>query len=165
MGRRGRTQLTLHAVLILQLPRNAVALGHVFRGLQHVPIDLGLVLDQPALLQHAHIGLVLDAGNGFQAAGRVNLALTGDDSLRRERDGLQTGGAKAIHGDAGRRDRAPGAQRDLPRHVHARGAFHEGAADDDVFDFPGIEASPLHGMLQDMTGKGHRMRHVERSAP
>jgi hypothetical protein len=51
------------------------------------------------------------------------------------------------------------------RHIHAGGALHESTADDDVFDFLGIELRALHGMTQYVRGKGHGMRHVERPAP
>ena len=162
---RGGAQLAAHAVLILRLAPDVVALRDGLRRLQHAPVHLRLVLDDPLLLQHAMVRAVLDAGNRFQPAGGVDLAFTRHHPLRRERDRLQPRGAKPVDGQARRADRAAGAQRHLPRDVRAGRAFQERGADDDVFDLIRIDARPLDGMPQHVARIGHGVRHVERAAP
>ena len=99
------------------------------------PVDSRLVLLEPGFLGHEGVQvLVLHAGDGFDAAGDVHLALAGGDALRGERDGLQARRAVAIHRHAGGGDRTSGAQRDLPRDVEAGGALGIGAAHEHVFD-------------------------------
>ena len=105
------------------------------------------------------VGLVLDAGDRFQPAGRVDLAFARQDPLRRERDGLQPRGAEPVDGNARGVDRAAGAQPHLPRDVRAGRAFQERGADDDILDLARIDARPLDGMPQ------HVARDRSRGAP
>jgi len=49
-ARRCRALLAAHAVLVLTLARNAVALSDLFRCLQNAPVDPGLVGGEPQAL-------------------------------------------------------------------------------------------------------------------
>ncbi len=71
--RRGGALLALRAIAIHAFAVDLVAFGYLLGGLQHVPVDLGLVLDQPRVLEHVAIGLVLHARDAFDAAGDQHL--------------------------------------------------------------------------------------------
>ena len=86
-----RLQLAVHAVTVLDLAADLVALRHVLGGSQHGPVDFGLVLLQPGIREHVLVHLVLHAGDGLDAAGQENLRFAGQDALRRQRHGLQAG--------------------------------------------------------------------------
>jgi hypothetical protein len=86
--RRGRAQLTAHTVFVLGFLGNMIALGHRLGGLQHVPVQGRLVLDEPWVGAHVRIGLVLYAGNALDTASDDHVGLRGDDALRRECDRL-----------------------------------------------------------------------------
>ena len=109
--RRGGALLAARAVFVLLFARDVVALGDGFRGLQHAPVDLGLVLREPALGEHVVVHLVLHARDRFHAARHHHVALARGDALRGERDRLQARGAEAVHGHARHRHRAARAQR------------------------------------------------------
>src|SRR6185369_564840 len=64
-----RLLLAGRAVLVHALAADAVALGNGFGGLQHRPVDLGLVLLEPAVHEHVHVHLLLHAGDALHAAG------------------------------------------------------------------------------------------------
>jgi hypothetical protein len=131
------------AVFVHGVAGDAVALGHLFGGLQHAPVDLGLFLLQHRVEGHVHVHLLLHAGNALHPTGHVHLAFTGDDALRGQGDGLQARGAEAVDGHARDGDGAAGGQRDLARDVHAGGAFGVGAAHDHVFHLGGVDAGAL----------------------
>src|SRR5439155_483540 len=105
----GGPQLTAHAVLVLPLARDTVLLRHVLRRLQHRPIELRLVLDDPVFVQHVRVHLVLHARDGLDSARGVDLALAAQDALRGDRDRLQPRGAEAVDRHAGGRDGTAGA--------------------------------------------------------
>ena len=157
--------LTAGTISVHALTRDAVALGHLFGGLQHVPVDLGLVLGQPAVGQHVGVHFLLHAGDAFNTTGHVNVGLAGDDPLRGQRNGLQARRAKAVDRHARHRHRAAGAQRDLAGDVGAGGAFGRGATHDDVIDFAGLNAGTGHGMLNGMAAQRGAVRHVEGALP
>eukprot|EP01136_Pigoraptor_vietnamica_P026122 Opistho-1_new@80828 len=113
-GRAGAL-LALCAVLVHRVAANAVALGHLLGGLQHVPVDLGLFLGQVEVAQHVGVHFLLHAGDAFHAPSHIDLALAGDDALRGHRDGLQAGRAEAVDRHARGGDGQAGAQRDLAR--------------------------------------------------
>ena len=107
--------LAAHAVLVLRLARDVVALGHGLGGLQHGPVDLGLVLLQPRRSTQHVAGWSRSARRRCDSTPPATITGTSsdDDALRGHGDGLQAGGAEAVDGDAGGGHRAAGAQRDL----------------------------------------------------
>ena len=54
---------------ILPLAGDAVALRDILGGLQHRPVDLGLVLGEPALVNHVLVRFVLHAGDRLDPTG------------------------------------------------------------------------------------------------
>ena len=74
----------------------------------------------------------------LHAAGDDDAVAAGTDALIGDGDGFKTGGAEAVHGDAGNFDRQAGAQDGPAGDVPALLAFGLSAAEDDVFDFGSI---------------------------
>ena len=105
-------------------------------------------------MRHVHVYLLLHAGDAFHATGDQHVVFPGDDALRRQGDGLQARGAKAVDGQARGRDRQARLEGDQPRHVGAGGAFGQGAAHDDIFDQSRVDAGPLHGMAHGVAAQG-----------
>ena len=101
--------LALHAIRILTLAADVVALGDSFRRLQHRPIEFRLVLLQPDFHDHVVVGFLLHARDRLDAAGGIDVAFASDDALRCRGNGLQTGRAKTIDRHACGGDRASGA--------------------------------------------------------
>ncbi len=165
LQRGGGLLLAGSAVLVHAFARDVVALGHLLGGLQHVPVDLGLVLDQPGVGDHVAVHLLLHAGDALDATADEDVALAGDDALRRQRDGLQAAAAEAVDGHAAGGDRQPGTQGDLARDVGASGAFGVGAAHDHVVDFGRIDAGALDGGLDREAAQRGAMGHVEGALP
>jgi hypothetical protein len=95
------------AVLVHGVAADVVALGDLLGRLQHVPVDLGLVLHEPGVGQHVLVGFVLHARDALDAAGHVHLAFARDDALRGGGDGLQARGAEAVDRHARGGDRQP----------------------------------------------------------
>src|SRR5258708_866507 len=62
-------QWAAHAVLILRFLGNVISLGHLFGGLQHVPVQRRLVLNEPGIAAHVRVGFVLHAGDALDAPG------------------------------------------------------------------------------------------------
>ena len=108
---------------------------------------------------------MLDTGNAFNAASDEDVGLAGNDALRCQRDRLQAGGAKAVHGHAGNSDRAAGTQGDLACNVVARCAFGVGTAHDHVIDFTSLNAGAGNSVLHGMAAQRSAMRHVESALP
>src|SRR5580698_1901511 len=90
----------------------------------------------------------LSVSHGFGATGDSNFCATGNDPFGGESNGLQARGTEAVDGHRGDGDRQAGAKRCDAGHVHALLGFGSGTADDDVFDFGGIEAfGAANGLL------------------
>ena len=153
------------AVLVHLLARDAVTFGDLFGGLQHVPVNLWLVLDQPGIGQHVGVHFLLHTGDAFNAARHVDIGLTGNHTLRSQRNGLQTRRAKTVDGDTRDGDGATGTQGSLARDVGAGGAFRRGATHDHIINFPGFDAGALDRVLDRVAGKGRTMGHVEGALP
>jgi len=81
--------LACRTVFVHGLPTDAVALGHLLGRLQHAPINGGLLAQKFRVLNHVLIDLLLHARDALDATGHIHMALTGNDALRRQRDGLQ----------------------------------------------------------------------------
>ena len=157
--------LTGGAVFVHLNARDAIALGHLLGRLQHVPVDLRLVRGEPGIFQHVRVHLLLHAGDAFHAAGDKHVGLAGDDALRGQRNGLQTGGTKAVQGHARHRHRATGHERDLARDVGARGALGAGATHDHVLDLGGVNAGARNRVLHGVATERGSMRQVECALP
>ena len=153
------------AIRVHHVAADLVTLGHLFGGLQHVPVNFGLHLGQGQVLQHVGVGFLLHAGDAFHATSHINSAFTRDDALRRQCNGLQTRRAKSVHGHARDRDGHAGLEGDLAGDVGTRGPFRRGAAHDHIFDFGGINASAGHGVLHRVAAQGGPVGHVECALP
>ena len=163
--RGGGGELAAHAVFVLAFFRNVVAAGHLFGGLQHVPVQLRLVRHQPRVAEHGLVHHALHAGNAFHAASDEHIAFAGDHALRGGRDGLQAAGAEAIDGHSRHADRAAGAQCDLACDVHAGRAFWIGAAHQHVLDFGRVDAGARDGVLHAVRAERGAVGHVESALP
>ena len=152
-------------VLIHCITADVVAFGHVFGCLQHVPVNFGLVLDQPRIGQHMHIHLLLYAGNGLHTPRYINVALIGNDALRCQCNGLQTRRAKAINRHARHSDGATSAQCCLACNVGPGCPLGVCASHDDVIHLGCLDASALDGMLHRVTAQRGAMGHVEGTFP
>ena len=65
------------AVLVLHVARDLVALGDLLGRLQHRPVDFGLVLDEPRILEMQLVSVVLHERDRFDSAGDENVVLAG----------------------------------------------------------------------------------------
>ncbi len=157
--------LAFGAVAVHALARDPVALGHLLGGLQHRPVDLGLVLHEPAVGQHVLVGLVLHARDALDATGHVDVGLAGDDALRGHRDGLQAARAEPVHGGAADRDRQAGAQRDLARDVGAGRALGVGAPHQHVLHIGAVDAGTLDRGTDGVAAERGAVGHVEGALP
>ena len=156
----GNGKAAVHALAV-----DLVALGHLLGGLQHVPVDLGLVLHQPGIGHHVGVHFLLHARDAFNTTGHVDVALARNDALRGQRDGLQAGRAEAVDCHARGGNGQAGAQSGLAGDVGAGGAFGVGAAHDDVVDFGALNAGALDGMFDRVATQCGAMGHVERALP
>ena len=77
-------------VFVHHLTADVVALGHVFSGLQHVPINFRLGFEQVEVLEHVHVHFLLHTRNAFHTTGHIHITLTCNDALRCHGNGLQT---------------------------------------------------------------------------
>ena len=164
-GRCRGTQLALNAIVILGLTPDVVALGDHFGGLQHRPVDLGLVDLEPAVDHVLGVHVVLDHRDRLDAAGDIHIAFTCHDPLRTERNRLKSRRAEAIDGHARHAHRHAGTQGDLAGDIRAGRAFRIGAAHDHILDFGGVDLGALKCGRHDMAAHGRAMGHVERAAP
>ena len=71
--------------------------------------------------------------------------------LRADRDRLQARSAVAVDRRSGNAHRQSGAQRGRAPEIVAARAFGQAAADDDVFDFSGIDARAFDRMMDDVS--------------
>ena len=163
--RRSGSLLAARTVLVHRVAADVVALGHLLGGLQHAPVDLGLVLDEPGVVEHVLVQLLLHAGDRLDAARHHHRHGIDDHALRGDGDGLQPRGAEAVHRGAGGGHGEPSAQRDLPGHVSAGGPLGQRATHDHVLDFGRIDLRPLHCGADDVGADGGAVGHVERAAP
>jgi hypothetical protein len=142
-----RALLRLEGVLVLRLAADTVTVGDHFRGFEHTHVDLRDLLHQPGVGGAEQIHLVV-----LHQRDRLDAATYGDqhpvlrDLLGCRRDGHQAGGALAVDRHAGHRDRQAGAQQALAGDVAARGTLLQGAADDDVVHFRGIDRRALYSL-------------------
>src|SRR5262249_18554633 len=157
--RSGRALLRAHAVFVLALLRDRIALRDVLGGLQHRPVDFRLVLDEPAFGHHVAVHLVLHAPDRLHAAPHEPLPLAGYHALRGERDRLQPRRAEAVDRHARYADRQPGAQRDLARDIAAGRAFRIRATHDHVFDARRVEPRALDDGLRYVAAECRAVRH------
>ena len=111
-----------------------------------------------------HALAVLHQADAFETACGNDRPFAGHDALRRKRDRLQARAAKAVHRHARHSDRQAGADGRLPRDVLTRRALGQCAAEDDVLDFPRIDARALDCIPDDMAAKISAVRHVEGAA-
>ncbi len=153
------------AVFVHRVAADVVALGDLFGGLQHAPVDLGLGLGEFEVAQHVRVHFLLHAGDALDAAGDEDLGLARDDALRGHGDGLQARGAETVDRHARGGDGQAGAQRDLARDVGARRALGVGAAHDDVIDFRAVDARALDGVLHGVAAERGAVGHVEGALP
>src|ERR1700688_724019 len=124
--------------LVALLASDSETSGHALSGQAHREIGVGIVIDQPRVGRNfaaAHG----DHGHGFGAACEHDFGGSGHDALGGHGDGLQSGGAEAIDGDGGDFDGESGAEGGDAGNVHSLLGFGHGAAEDDVFDFFGVE--------------------------
>ena len=89
--RRNGSLLAAGTVLVHALTRNGVALGHQLSRLQHAPVNLWLVLRQPAVLNHVFVHFLLHARDALDPTRHKNISFTRDDPLRGQGDRLQAG--------------------------------------------------------------------------
>ena len=166
-GSLGRAGLLLAggAVGVHGVAADAVALGHDLGRLQHVEVNVGAVLIQPAVLEHVLVHFLLHAGDAFQAASHIDTALTCNDALRGQRNALQAGGTVTVHGHAGHVVRQAGADHDLACDVGAGGALGQGAAHDHVFHLGRVNARALDGVLHHMAAERGAVGQVEGAPP
>ena len=134
-------------------------------GLQHRPVDLGLVRDEPRVAPHVLVLLVLHAGDRLDAAGDDDVGFAGHDPLRREHNRLQPRRAEAVDRRAGDGDGTAGAQRDLARNVPAGRAFGQRAAHEHVLDLFRRELRARDRVRDGVAAQRRAMRHVERATP
>ena len=123
------------------------------------------MLEEPGVLEHVLIQLLLDAGDRLDAARHHHRHPVDDHALGGKGDGLQPGGAEPVDGGAGSGDRKTGAQCDLTGHVPAGGALGQGAAHDHVLHLGRVDLCTLHGSADDMSAQGRAVGHVEGASP
>jgi hypothetical protein len=85
--------------------------------------------------------------------------------MSRQRDRLQTRGAKPVDRHAADRHRQARFERNLPRDVGTGGALRVGAAHDDVFNFSAFNAGTRNRVLHRVAAEGGTVGHVERALP
>ena len=153
------------AVFVHGFAADVVALGHLLGGLQHVPVDLGLLFVERGVHQHVLVHLLLHTRNAFHTTGNIHVAFTGDDTLRSQRNGLQTRGAKTVDGETTHGDGAVSHKRDLAGDVGTCRALRVGATHDDVFNVGSVNASPSDGVFDRVATQSGAMGHVESTAP
>ena len=163
----GRTGFLLagRTVLVHDVTTDVVALGHLLGGLQHVPVNLGLLFVERGVHQHVLVHFLLHTRDALHATGHIHIAFTCDNPLRRQCNGLQTRRAKTIDGEAAHGDGAIGHQSDLTRDVGAGRALGVGATHDDVLDMGGVNAGTGDGVFDRVATQGGTVGHVESPAP
>jgi hypothetical protein len=87
----GGALLAARAVLVLQLARDVVALGHRLGGLQHRPVDLRLVLLQPGSMIMWRLASFCTQEMDSTPPATITGTFVDDHALRRHGDGLQAG--------------------------------------------------------------------------
>ena len=159
------TLLAGRTVLVHGVASDVVALGDDLGRLQHRQVDLGLVLDQPGIGQHVLVHLLHHTGNGLEATGDKDVAFACNHALGRQRNGLQSGGAKAVDGHAGGGDGATGTQCNLAGDVGTGGAFGGAATHDDVLHFGRFNAGARDRLFDHVPPQRGSVRHVEGAFP
>ena len=163
--RSGGPLLAARAVLVLLFARDPISLRDDLRGLQHAHVDGRLALDQPRILEHVPVQLLLDTGDRLESARNHHRNAVDDHALGGDRDGLQTGGTEAVHGRTRRGNRKTRAQRDLTGDVASRRAFRQRAPHDHVLDFGWIELRAVERGAVGVSAECRTVRHVESTAP
>src|SRR5262249_44146071 len=134
LGARGPL-LAEQGVLILNLPADLVTLGHNLGGVAHHHVHA-----RHFFLQ-SRVGAVVADGeaDAFDAAANRRIDSFMDNLVRNQRDGLQSGRTKTVHGEAGDRGREPGEHRGDPRDVVSLRPVRLTTAQDHVLDLGRIE--------------------------
>ena len=153
------------AVFVHGFTANVVALGHLLGGLQHAPVDLGLLLGQGQVLDHVQVHLLLHAGDALNATSHKHIGLARDDALRCHGNGLQARRAETVDGDARGGDGQTSLQRNLAGDVAARGTLRRGATHDDVVHVGAVDACTQHSVLHGVATQRGAVGHVERALP
>ena len=157
----GGALLADQRIFVLGAAADLVAFGDDLGGFSHHHVDAGIFL----LERRAGIVIANDQADGFHAAADGGFGAFSNNLVRGHGDGLQPGGAEAVHGDGGRRNRETGEQRRHARDVVALHSVRLSAAENHVFDFGGIELRSLaQDVLDAMGGQIFGPRHVERAA-
>ncbi len=168
--RRGRRALVAgQRELVLPVPADAVAVGHVLRGLAKADRRVELLhlrADQPpaepGVGQPGFPGERLSGprqherrpGHRLGAAGQADVCLTCRDRPGGGGDGLKAGAAQPVHGRAGHGDRQAGQQHAHPGHVPVVLACLVRRAPVDVVDGRGVEPLvALQQRLDDLCGQ------------
>ena len=130
---------------------------HVFSGDPHGDIHLGAVLQQPGVgvlhtHQHGH------HRHGLHAAGDHHILLSAADGVGGGGNGLQTGGAEAVHSLSSDTVRQTGPLHDEPGHIGALDAKGHGTAHNYITDILGLQLGHLIQHTQQSLGTVfHRM--------
>ena len=94
--------------------------------------------------------VVLDQGNGLQAAGHGHVHVIDNDFLGGSGNGHQAGGALTVHGHAGHAGGQAGTQGALAGHVAAGATLLQSGAHDHVLNSLRVDAGALHGVFDGM---------------
>src|ERR1700692_5119556 len=124
--------------LIAPLASDSETSGHSLSGQAHREVGVGIMVDQPGIRRN-FIAAHGDHGHRFTAPCDHHFGGSGHDAFGGHGDGLESGRAEAVDGHGGDFDGESGAQRGYAGYVHSLFGFGHGAAQDDVFDFFGVE--------------------------
>ena len=120
------------------LARNAEARRQPLRRQAHRKISVRIMIHQPGVRRN-FVAAHGDHRHRFRPARHHHLGAAAHDALGRHGNRLQAGRAEPIDSHRRHLDRQPRAQRSNASHVHPLLGFGHGAAQDDVFNFLGIE--------------------------
>ena len=167
-ARRQRSRGTLlagSAIFVHRITADAVTLGDLLGGLQHVPVNFRFFLGQPRVGQHVFVHFLLHTGNAFNATGHINIAFARNDALGCECNGLQARRTETVHCHPGGGDGQTGAQGGLAGNVGAGRALRVGAAHDDVVYLGALDAGAFDRVFNRMAAQRGTVGHVESALP
>ncbi len=164
--RGGRAQLAAHAVFVLRLLGNVVALGHRFGGLQHAPVQASACARS---IHGSRRMCVLASFCTQEMLSRPPATMTSAPSV------MTRCAARAMDCNPELQKRlmlkpavvmgSPARSAIWRGDVAAGGALAEGRSHDHILDFGGIDAGARHGVLHRMRAQRGAIGHVECALP
>ena len=161
---RCRSALALQAVFVLTLPRDVVALGYDFGGIQHRDVGVALHREQFRIdgMKRVHL-VVLHQADEFTAAADGNFDAVKDHGARSQRNRLKAGRALAIDGRSGHAHRKSRTQQRFARNVRAGGALLHGATHHNILDLGALDFGPRQRRGDRMAQQGRAFGIIERT--